>query len=560
MPAKDSQTQALATRYAAWQETLTPNQSAGETLRPDQTPATIKTDAETPPDSETKPKTKVFLHPGLPETILEGITIPAFNLTDDEQDADLRIILSSSSSDEANMPVLLWVYALVAPFYTVTDGISFNELASFWRGDLDGDFPFSQILITHEIKAAMQEVLGNPDDSVVKTITADALNQLALSEENFLTMLPFENLEPQWKVLRVNDQSPIDDHFDPVNYPLSLKVWVEGDSNRIAFSLPPENYDPQFRTVLIMTGVTALVRATAYQMEVQGDLFPGEDIQHWLTEADLVHISNEVSFAENCPFPNPVQPDLIFCSAPERIALLEEIGTNIIELSGNHLLDYGVSAINLTLEMYQERGWDVFAGGWDLTDAQSPAIITHHGNQLAFIGCNPVGPPKVWATDTQPGAAPCGDFQWLLETVRKLKAEGYLPIVTLQYAEDYTSYPSAKMEAEFKQLADAGAMMVSGSQAHTPKTMVFFQDSFLHYGLGNLFFDQMEVYYNDILMPGTREGFIDRLIIYNGHLISVELLTTMLEDYARPRPMTPVERSSLLIRIFTQAIDSIEER
>jgi len=77
--------------------------------------------------------------------------------------------------------------------------------------------------------------------------------------------------------------------------------------------------------------------------------------------------------------------------------------------------------------------------------------------------------------------------------------------------------------------------------------MEFYGDSFIHYGLGNLFFDQM----GDIpYYPGIRREFIDRYTIYNGELISVELLTAMLEDYSRPRPMTPAERASFLNEYF----------
>jgi poly-gamma-glutamate synthesis protein (capsule biosynthesis protein) len=403
----------------------------------------------------------------------------------------------------------------------------------------------------------MQELFGDPDDVFVKVVTREALTELALTDQAFLTLLPFEELTPHWKVLRVDGQSPIDDTFAPENYPLTVHIWLEGDPDQILLQ-PAANYDADRRTVLMMTGVTALTRATAHRMETQGNHYPGRDIQPWLASADLVHISNEVPFARNCPYPDPFQSDLIFCSSPDRIELLEFISTDIIELSGNHTLDYGVQAMNLTLEMYAERGWVTYAGGWDLQDARSPALITHHGNRLAFLGCNPVGPPIAWATNTRPGAAPCGDYQWLVEEIQALRAGGYLPIVTLQYVEDYTAYPSTQMVADFQRLANAGALIVNGSQSHTPKSMVFYGDSFLHYGLGNLFFDQMEVYYNDFLMPGTREAFIDRLVFYDGDLISVELLTTMLEDYARPRPMTPGEREALLSRIFPIALQAYE--
>jgi poly-gamma-glutamate synthesis protein (capsule biosynthesis protein) len=51
-------------------------------------------------------------------------------------------------------------------------------------------------------------------------------------------------------------------------------------------------------------------------------------------------------------------------------------------------------------------------------------------------------------------------------------------------------------------------------------------------------------------MPGTRQTFIDTYVIYDGRLLSVELWTGLIEDYARPRLMTPAEREQLLRTIF----------
>jgi poly-gamma-glutamate synthesis protein (capsule biosynthesis protein) len=108
-----------------------------------------------------------------------------------------------------------------------------------------------------------------------------------------------------------------------------------------------------------------------------------------------------------------------------------------------------------------------------------------------------------------------------------LKAQGYLVIFTFQWFEDYYAAPNPKQVLDFQLVADAGATIVSGSQAHFPKTMEFYNDTFIHYGLGNLFFDQMG---NLAWMPeGIRREFIDRYVIYNGKLISVELTTTCLK-------------------------------
>jgi hypothetical protein len=48
----------------------------------------------------------------------------------------------------------------------------------------------------------------------------------------------------------------------------------------------------------------------------------------------------------------------------------------------------------------------------------------------------------------------------------------------------------------------------------------------------------------------TRREFMDRHIFYNGKYLGVELLTLMLEDYSRPRPMTEAERTAFLGEYF----------
>ncbi|MFT3893713.1 MAG: CapA family protein [Anaerolineales bacterium] len=96
---------------------------------------------------------------------------------------------------------------------------------------------------------------------------------------------------------------------------------------------------------------------------------------------------------------------------------------------------------------------------------------------------------------------------------------------------------------DFQGMVDAGADIVSGSQAHYAQTMEFYKNSFIHFGLGNLFFDQMEP--NNI-----QREFLDRYVIYNGKFISTELITARLEDYSRPRLMTGAERAPFLEEYF----------
>jgi len=115
--------------------------------------------------------------------------------------------------------------------------------------------------------------------------------------------------------------------------------------------------------------------------------------------------------------------------------------------------------------------------------------------------------------------------------------------VTQQYQEIYHYAPTAQQQADFRTFAEAGAGAVSGSQGHHAQGFDFHEGTFIHYGLGNLFFDQMD-------MMGTRQTLVDTYTIYDNRLLSVQMWTGLIENYARPRQMSAEERSELLQTLF----------
>jgi poly-gamma-glutamate synthesis protein (capsule biosynthesis protein) len=131
----------------------------------------------------------------------------------------------------------------------------------------------------------------------------------------------------------------------------------------------------------------------------------------------------------------------------------------------------------------------------------------------------------------------------LAAQISQLRDEGHLVIATYQYHEYYQYPATPQQQADFAALAEAGAAAVSGSQGHHAQGFSFDHGAFIHYGLGNLFFDQMD-------MAGTRQTFVDTYVIYENRLLSVELWTGLIENYARPRLMTADERAQLLQTVF----------
>jgi len=400
-------------------------------------------------------------------------------------------------------------------------------------------------------KKTFTAIWGEAGAGSIKSAPAEKLVDLMWEQQPAWGIVPFESLDPKWKVLNIDGQSPIQKDFDLASYPLKIEFSLTVDPLAAQplenLQLPISNRDPSKLTTVILTGVTALVRATAYIMETKGVTYPALDIREFMRAADITHISNEIPFFTGCDFPNPSRSKLVFCSDPKYIELLTDVGADVVELTGNHFADYGPAAMLETLDIYKANQIPYYGGGANLEDARKPLLLERNGTKFALIGCNPVdlGKPPV-ATEKKPGAAPCS-HKYLVDTITDLKAQGYFVIATFQHQEYYSPEARPDQLEDFHRVADAGASIVSGSQAHFAQMMEFYQGAFIHYGLGNLFFDQM----GDIpYYPGIRREFLDRYVIYDGRLISVELLTMMLVDYSRPRPMTPAERNAFLNEYF----------
>ena len=494
----------------------------------------------------------VWLAPYLPQQIREQLSLPAGAiLADTQEEADIWMDVGR------DMPVSQWVYALAAPFPTVTDSVTSQQVQKIWQGEVQEGFPLQTLLVDGNTKAIFEKIWGVPSSSTVHLTDANSLLATAWSEDGAWAIIPFNDLETRWKVIAMDDISPLDDDFSPDAYALTVTFSLLGRADDMqAFSdllptsgaalVPETNRDADKITTVAMTGVTALVRGTAYMMEKYGMTYPALDIGDILRSADITHISNEIPFTESCPNPfyNAANDaNLVFCSKPDYINLLDSVGTDVVELTGDHFRDWGADAMLYTLELYDQRGWQYYGGGRNLAEGQQPAYFEHNGNKIAFIGCN--AKPEGYATADvdYPGAVHC-DMDVMTTQIKAAKADGYIPIVTFQHLEYYDYAASPYLVPDFHQVAEAGAAIVSGSQAHQPHAFEFYRGAFLHYGLGNLFFDQYGEGY------AQRQAFIDRYVIYDGRVISTDLITIMFVDMARPRLMLPEERQELLETIF----------
>jgi poly-gamma-glutamate synthesis protein (capsule biosynthesis protein) len=440
-------------------------------------------------------------------------------------------------------------FAAATRFDTIDLNVRQLHIERAWDGNTSR---FNAVAILAESLPALAQLLGEPGDSVVTYEDMDSLVAATYADNDMLALVPFDQLQPALAVYSVDGQTPVENavKFNAAAYPLVATVYAHLESgapsnalSRLSAALPTTNRDPSRLTVVAMTGVTAMVRLTAAEMDERGPAWPAEVVGPELASADITAISNEVPFVPGCET-NIDDENLVFCSKPEYMATLRASGADIIGLTGNHQNDYGYEDALVSLDIYEEEGLPVYGGGADKSSALQPLFIEHNGNRLAFLGANSYGPESAWATDFSPGSARF-DLAIMSAAIRSIKETGDADVVLteLQYQEHYDVTPLYDQRLDFGALARAGADIVTGVQSHVPQAIEFVEGRTVLYGLGNLYFDQM-------LREDTREGLIVKHTIYNGRHISTQLLPTLLYDNGQPRWPDPERRAAILAKVF----------
>ena len=429
-----------------------------------------------------------------------------------------------------NTPNTLFVPAVA--FSSLQSNLPLSQLNAVLSGGDDA------ALVIDQPTVDALTALGIKLSANQRVVAADQLESILWKTPNSYTLLGFDRLTPKLRMLRVDESLPVD--------------WVQNDpgSYPLAFASAAPNYDPAALTRFLMSGVTAITRATMDAFDANSVQWAGEAIRPFTSRADFFHISNEVSFHETCSQQARAEEKAVgpFCSKAYSFDLLPYIGVDIVELTGNHNLDFGVQPYLDTLKMYQDHKLLTVGGGATLDAARQPIIVEHNGVKIGMLACNWAGPQWALATETTPGAAWC-DRDWLKTAIPQLKAQVDFVIVSVQYKETDQIRPPNQQQIDFHDLATWGADFVMGSQAHLTQAFEFYPlttggETFIHYGPGNLFFDQTYI---------QKRFFMDELFIYHGKLLTVNLYAGITDDQGRPRLMEDKERTFFMRTIFRES-------
>ena len=171
------------------------------------------------------------------------------------------------------------------------------------------------------------------------------------------------------------------------------------------------------------------------------------------------------------------------------IRVIEGGGFSLIGLANNHIMDQGAEALIATISQIERFQLNHIGAGINLFEAQKPQLLSVNGLRIALIAI--AEHEFSIASNNIPGVAPLDEIDNFYQIRNALTISDHV-IIVLHAGNEYFPLPRPGLRKICRFFIDLGASSVICHHNHIPSAYEIYKDSFISYGLGNLFFTPMK--------------------------------------------------------------------
>jgi hypothetical protein len=196
---------------------------------------------------------------------------------------------------------------------------------------------------------------------------------------------------------------------------------------------------------------------------------------------------------------------------PRFASVFSDCGFDVVSVASNHAMDWGEEALLDTIDLFGKRGLAVVGAGRNLREARRPAILDRNGLRIAVLAYSSIlhdgyaaGPDKAGvaplrahtyyeAFDYQAGVPPRvitvpyeDDLAAMLADIADARKSANVVVLSLHWGIHFiprliADYQITAAKAAFR----AGADLILGHHAHTPKAIGVTEGKVCFYSLSN---------------------------------------------------------------------------
>lgn len=218
-----------------------------------------------------------------------------------------------------------------------------------------------------------------------------------------------------------------------------------------------------------------------------------------LGRADLVLVNGEGVISGGGAFVDKhhAQPHT-YRAHPDAVEVLKAAGVDVVAVGNNHSGDYGPAALGEMLDRLRLAGIDYAGGGWDETDAATPAFRRVGDAVVAVVGADLTGSRVYSAGPGRPGTLSFDAHddrthddivRQLGRIARKARRWAHVVVLTPHWGSNKKSRPTRPMRKLAARLIRSGFDAILGHHAHWQQGVQIVDGKPVVYDAGNLVVD-----------------------------------------------------------------------
>jgi len=180
------------------------------------------------------------------------------------------------------------------------------------------------------------------------------------------------------------------------------------------------------------------------------------------------------------------------------MALLEEMGTDLVALANNHVFDYGEEALLDTTARLQDAGIPYVGGGANIEEAKRPVFFIINGLKIGFVGASNAEKLRYTPQATEN-----------IDAIQKASKECDYLIAYIHWGTEDSNYLNALQQKMGREFLNSGADIVVGGHPHVLQGMEYVNGKPIIYSLGDFWFNSETKYTGLLQLHITMDGLAE---------------------------------------------------
>lgn len=197
-----------------------------------------------------------------------------------------------------------------------------------------------------------------------------------------------------------------------------------------------------------------------------------------------------------------------FQAEPERMKLLQEMGTDLVSLANNHVYDYGEVGLLDTLQYLDEAKIPYVGGGRNIEEAKRPIYFVENGLKIGFVAASnaelTLYTPA--ATKETPGIMEAYDTTEYNKVIKEASRNCDYLIAYIHWGPEDVNQYADYQTTQGKEFLDAGADIVVGGHPHVLQGMEFIEGKPVIYSMGDFWFNHETKYTGLLNLEISNQG------------------------------------------------------